>query len=385
MINFDCRYYRASKPCDFNKLDGSECPTCSHVSEFGDRILFVKLDAIGDVLRSASLLPNIIAKHDRPYIAWLTRPESAELVRMMEYVDEVVFLSNDGLLRGATGGWDYVYSLSNDMLSASLATSAGAKHPPVGYSIENGVIRPSNPAARHWLEMAAFDRLKRRNTRSYQDLMLGIIDCPEGPLVRPALQIPEKLLATAATRVDGLLPDVSRRRVAINLGSGGRWPKKMLDVDQIIALIAQLLEQPDVDVLLVGAAAEREKSERAAAAYAHDDRVRPALTESSIAEFVAVLAQVDTLLCGDTLALHIATAINLPTVAVFGPTSVAEIPEFDGLIAKTAVAELDCLGCYGDCTKVRHCMSLMELNGLSQMILRQLSDPRRPAGRRSAT
>ena len=75
MINFLCRYYKASKPCKFNKIDGSECPTCVHASEFRDRVLFIKLDAIGDVLQSASLLPSIVSCHNSPYLAWLTRKE----------------------------------------------------------------------------------------------------------------------------------------------------------------------------------------------------------------------------------------------------------------------------------------------------------------------
>ena len=62
--------------------------------------------------------------------------------------------------------------------------------------------------------------------------------------------------------------------------------------------------------------------------------VRAALTETSLAQFVAILANVDALLCGDTLALHVATALGLPTVAVFGPTSPAEIFDFNGLITK---------------------------------------------------
>src|SRR5438132_10335694 len=124
MINLDCRHYRASRPCVFNKTDGSECSTCRHVSKYKERILFIKLDAIGDVLRSASLLPAIKARHDAPFIAWLTRSESAELVGMMEEVDEVIELS-----------WDQVYSVSNDLESASLATLAATKRPPIGFSM----------------------------------------------------------------------------------------------------------------------------------------------------------------------------------------------------------------------------------------------------------
>ena len=82
VLNTACRHFRGSRPCTFNKLDGSECATCRHTSEYRDRILFVKLDAIGDVLRTASVLPAIIARYDSPYIAWVTRQESEWLQRL---------------------------------------------------------------------------------------------------------------------------------------------------------------------------------------------------------------------------------------------------------------------------------------------------------------
>ena len=49
VLNTACRHFRGSRPCTFNKLDGSECATCRHTSEYRDRILFVKLDAIGEI------------------------------------------------------------------------------------------------------------------------------------------------------------------------------------------------------------------------------------------------------------------------------------------------------------------------------------------------
>ena len=71
MINSRCRHFRGSRPCVFNKTDGSECPNCGHVSAYKERILFIKLDAVGDVLRSASLLPAVKARHETRFIAWL--------------------------------------------------------------------------------------------------------------------------------------------------------------------------------------------------------------------------------------------------------------------------------------------------------------------------
>jgi ADP-heptose:LPS heptosyltransferase len=332
----------------------------------------VKLDAIGDVLRSASLLPSIVARHDAPYIAWLTRAASAELVAMMSYVDEVIQLSDEGLLRAITGGWDYVYSLSNDATSAAIATTVKGRYPPIGYSLDRGTIRPSNNAARTWLEMAAFDRLKRANTSSYQALMLRIIGADETVIPPPALKLSVALRRDAAARICKVLQGSRRRRVAINVGSSSRWPKKMLDGQQIVEFIRQLLTHVDVDVLLVGGVAEVDKARSICKLLAGEPRVQPMLTTQSVPEFVALLSQMDLLLCGDTLALHVATALRLPTVAVFGPTSVAEIPDFDGQISKVIAEGLDCLGCYGDCTKERTCMSLIDIECLVTLTIQKL-------------
>ena len=47
-----------------------------------------------------------------------------------------------------------------------------------------------------------------------------------------------------------------RQKVAINVGSGSRWPKKMLGAEQIEQFIRQVRTRLDVDILLVGGAAE---------------------------------------------------------------------------------------------------------------------------------
>ena len=374
MINFACRHYKGSKPCTYNKIDGSECPSCTHFSAYQERVLFIKLDAIGDVFRSESLLPGIIARHNAPYIAWLTGRPSAPLIRLMPHVDEVIELSDEGLVRIMAGDWHQVYSLSNDLTSASLATLASRGGTPVGFYMRDGCITPSNEAAMCWLEMGAFDRLKASNLLTYQRRMLDILGEPaDTPISPPRLNLDEALRRAAAARLASLFGDSPRPKVAINIGASGRWPKKMLKAEQIYAYCQILLRKIDADVLLLGGDAEEEKGAAILAMRQPRDRIEAAFTGNSVLEFVGLLAEVDVLLCGDTLALHIAPALNLPTVAIFGPTSFAEIHTFDGLIAKTRVATLDCLVCQGDCQKHDNCMSLMDLAELVDLTLAQLS------------
>ena len=225
--------------------------------------------------------------------------------------------------------------------------------------------------------MAAFDRLKKANEQSYQRLMLSILGADDAPIAAPAIQIPSDARERATARFLTLFGDSSRQRVAINVGAGGRWPKKMLNVEQIYSFIRCLCGGAKIDVVLVGGGAEEQKAKAISDLCNGEHRVRTALTSTSITEFVAVLEQVDVLLCGDTLALHVATAIGLPTVALFGPTSPAEIADFDGLVVKVWTDQLDCLVCYGDCAKQRNCMSTLDLEHLVALTRAQLTHTRR--------
>jgi heptosyltransferase-2 len=375
MINRNCRFYKGSRPCKFNKDDGSECPACRHVSTYSCRVLIIKLDALGDVLRTGGLLPILAARHGAPYICWLTRPDAVELVAMMEGVDEILSFDVDGLARMETGHWDYVYSLSNDYSSAALANIAAPVNPAIGYTVRDGVLHHSNEAARHWLEMAAFDRLKKANKETYQKLMLDIVGESE-TAAPPRLKRDPRAELAAKTRLTDLFPGSGRPLLAINIGAGTRWPKKMLDAGQISVLAAQVLENAEVDIVLVGGRAEESKAAYILSLCQDRPRVRAALSAQSFGDFVAILRQCSALLCGDTLALHIATAINLPTVCVVGPTSSSELAEFDGLVVKTSVAQLDCLGCYGDCQKSDNCMSLLSMDDLAGHILQRLQKGR---------
>lgn len=298
---------------------------------------------------------------------------------MMTLVDEVISLTAEGLARISSGGWTQVYSLSNDIDSASLAALASAGRPVIGFSVVEGVIKSSNTAAEQWLEMAAFDRLKRLNTQTYQERMLAILDA-KGPFPPPSLRVSDAVQARASGRVAALFPGSARRRVALNVGAGARWPKKMLDVESVAQLVRAVLQRADVNLMLVGGAAEEEKTRSVVARCGGGSRVAIALTPESIADFVAMLMQAHVLLCGDTLALHVATAIGLPTVALFGPTSRSEIADFGGLVDKVWAPSMDCLGCYGDCDKPVNCMTALDIDALAARIIARLPPIEAAAG-----
>ena len=55
-IAYDCRHFLGDRPCAWHKREGLLC-TCEHYEPITQRVLIVKLDAMGDVLRTTALLP----------------------------------------------------------------------------------------------------------------------------------------------------------------------------------------------------------------------------------------------------------------------------------------------------------------------------------------
>src|SRR5262245_6386084 len=72
-LKTDCRHFRPDRPCAPHKQHGVVCATCT---EFYDpirtRVLLVKLAAVGDVLRTTSLLPGLHRRWPGAHVTWLT-------------------------------------------------------------------------------------------------------------------------------------------------------------------------------------------------------------------------------------------------------------------------------------------------------------------------
>ncbi len=374
--NIACRHYRGDRPCRWNKADGSQCPSCAHAEPIGLRVLIVKLDAIGDVLRSTVILPKLKSAHPDSHITWLTRAASAPLLSGNPHVDEVWLLDDAGTqARLAVQEWDLVINLDNAFTSSALAAQARAPRK-IGYVLSpQGAITPTNEAAEAWITLASFDQRKKANTRSYQEHMYAICGFHE-PIERPVLVLEEKRRAAARAAVREGWIQPGEVLVGLNTGAGGRWPLKMMSEARQVELVHRLLEDPGRKILLLGGPGEGERNERLAAALV-SERVRDAGCEHSLLDFAARVDQCDALICGDTLALHIATARGVPTVVVFCPTSIAEIHAYDGLLAKLRPDDCACFCGYNrDCPWGKDCINTISLPAIALELDKQLGKAR---------
>jgi ADP-heptose:LPS heptosyltransferase len=346
----DCRQYRGSSPCEPHKRDGRECEGCDLYDPIVDQVLVVKLGAMGDVLRTSALLPDIVAAHERAAVTWITLPESLEIVRANPHVHRA--LGADGAAPIlTTRRFDAVYALDADEAGLALARMANAPVRRGFRAGEHGTAVGVEPGGDETLfRLGVNDAAKRANRRSYLELLLATAGLRYSGR-RPSIVLGED--ERDAVRAE--FADLPRPWIGVNAGASDRWQHKRWEPHHAAAFVARLHDE-GMSAILFGAgddvAANRALAKRFGA------RVRSFESIGRPLRLFAALAELDALVTTDTLAMHAAWAFHRPIVALFGPTSAAEIDL--GADDLKLTADLQCLSCYRrTCDIERHCMELL--------------------------
>lgn len=304
-------------------------------------ILVIKTAALGDVLRTTSILPGLRRSVPGAEVTWITASAAVDLLRTNPLVDEVVALdvqnacAVDAVVQQlGVRDFERVVSLDDEAPLCRLASRMKTKRLSGAYERPDG-SRAYTPDVAPWFDMgllsvhgkARADELKVKNERSqpriYAD-MLGI------EMSKPTLQLSDDAIAFARDfeRRHGLLGDV--RIVGLNTGAGGRWTSKQLPVERTVELARLLAHDLSARVrfLVLGGATEVERN-RAILAGLADHGLRDIAVDggcdNALLPFSALVGLCNVLVTSDSLALHMAVALDVHVVAFFAPTSAAEI------------------------------------------------------------
>jgi ADP-heptose:LPS heptosyltransferase len=367
-IAVDCRFFIGDRPCLWHKQTGVLC-TCEHYQKIEERVLIIKLDAIGDVLRTTAILPALAQVHPRASIVWVTRREARPLLEGNPYLSEILEYGPDALLQLHVRTFDRVINLDAGRTSAALATTAkGTKKD--GFILDGrGWVQPTNSAARTWLEMGIFDDLKRKGTRTYQDMMadiIGVAEYPHGYVLR--LTDDERLRARMHLQKLGV--DFSRPVIGLNTGAGHRWQLKQWREEGYLDLIERIARKQHAQFVLLGGPEERDRHKR----LTTQSRVPviDAGCDNAIRHFASIVGECHLVVTGDTLAMHLSLALGRRTIVLFGPTSAVEIDLYG--LGEKVVPLMECLSCYKPtCDFVPNCMDLISPAMVEAAVERQLS------------
>ncbi len=371
MLKRDCKHFPGDRPCSFHKKEGIKCDDCPHYEPVQFKVLIIKLDAVGDVLRTTCILPGLKEKYPESHITWITRKNAEEIFYNNPYVDRIFEIENpetNYFLQ--VESFNVVLNLDSSPISSAICSSVNGEEK-LGFGIDQkGKVYPINPEAEDWFLMGAFDDLKKKNTRTYQSIILEIakLKTDNFPILL-FLNETEKFFADEFLTKNEI--DRSKKIIGLNTGAGPRWKFKSWTLEGFETLIKMLIEKTDYYIFLYGGPFEKERNDYLS--KIDQTRVVDTGTNNSLREFFALVSLCDLMITGDTLAMHTATALGKKIIALFGPTSANEIETY-GLITKIQ-SDLDCLVCYKmDCDFDPNCMNSIKPEKVFQTILELMKD-----------
>lgn len=319
------------------------------------QILIIKLGSLGDVLRTTCILPGLHEKFPNARIAWLTSHEAVPLLVGNPLVHQV--LSQNEFLGPKTlkPDYDLVISLDDDIRACEFAATF-LPHRLIGAYFMNGASHYTDDFSK-WFDMSLIsrygkkkaDQLKKENRQTYPNILFEALNISRGT---PSLLVPDSDRAFAHHFSSQNFPK-DRPVIGLNTGAGTRWRFKQLSVEATAELIDTLKETLDATIVLLGGIDERgrNKTIQQLAKY----RTINGGHDNSLLHFAALIERCDLLITSDSLALHIASCLNIPVIAFFGPTSKHEIELFS--TGKKLTPKMDCLCCYKhDCNVRPTCM-----------------------------
>lgn len=303
--------------------------------------LILKTGALGDVLRTTSILAGLKSRDPDAAIVWVTARAARELVERHPLVDEVHCADPDSeaeleALGNELAGTRFgrVLSFDDEEGMCALASRLDAASLSGAHLTESGA-RAYTEDVGPWFDMGllsvhgkeAADRMKVENERTHPEIFADMLGIEMG---RPELPISPEAEAFAERFARERELAGSEYVIGLNTGAGGRWRTKELPVDRTVELV-RLIDRHlggRATFLVLGGPPEAERGAAIIAgvrALEDAPRIVDGGTKNSIQEFAALVSLCSLLVVSDSLALHIGVARCVRLVTFFAPTSAAEI------------------------------------------------------------
>jgi len=330
-----------------------------------ENILIIKLAAIGDVLRTTSILEGLKEKYPNCKISWLTKPEAYPILKNNPLIDTIILSEkvpqSDQNLKKS---FDLIISLDEDPEICRTISTIPHKKLIGAFFKDNNVNYTED--SREWFDMGLASRfgkekadiLKKENKKTYQEIICDILNINKGNLILNLDKESKKFAENFAKKNN--LSD-SDTIIGLNTGAGKRWPLKKLSIEKTANLASTLSKELNVKILLFGGPEEKERNSRILALA--NQHIIDTDCSNSLIEFSALINLCDLVITSDSLAMHIAVALNKKLIAFFGPTSSCEIDIYGN--GEKISADIECFCCYKkECSKTPSCMDKISVESI---------------------
>ncbi len=294
------------------------------------KILIVRLSAIGDCVQTMPVAKALKSNFPKSNITWVVDCAAQQLLEGHASVDEVIRFKK-GFLGRPKEAWNCIRLLRSKRFDLAIDPQGLLKSAVLGWA-SGAKIRIGFDASQ------AREKAWWFYTKSVQARPGHLIE-KQLQLLEPLGIVVEKPDFGFSTKqeddrfVDQLLSNQSWQRgrfALLNVGAG--WPSRRWPTERFVQVAKALRTRFSLPSLVVWAGEQELETAKVICNAAPDDcQLAPA---TSLMQLAAIIRASRIMITSDTGPMHIASALNVPTVALFGPTR----PEHSGPYAQLSKA-----------------------------------------------
>jgi heptosyltransferase-1 len=351
------------------------------------RILIMRLASYGDILMGTPLVTALRDRWPNARITWIVERDFQDAIVANPEIDSILLWEGKywkTLLRHSNyplwtfqaltwakrlrGQYDVFISFQPE--EWPLLTRAVGANQSIGIFDTFRRFNKGRPTSRR----------TRLYTHPYTDPQLPAHRTDQYLLAAEALDLPkpfprQMVLGFTAEDARAVAPWTTERRPPILFVPQTTWPSRCWPQENWRALGEALAGKDSGSILLIGSAKEKPELEALAAAMSPSPSVLAGVL--TFRQVAALLAEAALVVTGDTGPMHAAAAVGTPGVALFGPTSVANLAPLTGRILPMAHAvpcgpcdQKVCTNTAEDCLR---CLRLLTVEEVLGTALRQLA------------
>jgi lipopolysaccharide heptosyltransferase I len=318
----------------------------SHVYE---RILIIKLSAIGDIIHTLPAAAALRRAYPEAWLAWMVEKAGASLLRGNPDLDELITVDTRAWRANWWMGLRHAWYVTRHLRRASFDLCIDFQG-----LLKSGVFTYLSGAPRR----LGLPRQRCREPLSaiftnihgpLSDASRHIVDQLVELLQPVGVATPERRFTIPLSEADehfaervwrelGLRSDVP----VVVLYPGAAWQTKRWGELNFARLNDALIRRFQVRTLLTWGPGEEPLIQRVVRATAYTPAIAPATT---LLQLAAMIARGRAFVGGDTGPLHLAAAVGTPTVALFGPSDPRRNGPY-GLGHVILQRQLPCSHCY---------------------------------------
>jgi len=298
------------------------------------KILCIKPRGIGDILLSTIVLENLNAAFPHSVIHYLTEEFAKRAVENNSFVSKIItFKRNDLVFKTINkvrkGKYELVFDFWSNPKTAQITFLSGAKYR-VGYEKrgrkyaynflgKNGTMG-EHAAEDNLVLLKAFNIPINSNNIIYQ-------------IAKEEKQFAEKFLNES---------NISNEGILIGIIPSGGWESKRCDPVKWIEICEAIQKKYKAHFLILWGPGDENDSKIISNGLSPTTLIGP---KSTFGELSALIEKCDLIIANDSGPMHVAAAIDKPTLGIFGPTDPKAHRPYSENSSYVIHSELHCIIC----------------------------------------